>query len=465
MLALFGVYEHIAMGRLFGAVSLCPEARALHKEAPLRESCQPMLTNEASFPLAWSSTPPKQYAKLNPAPPKTPSLRAAREALDAAARGERLGFEQALALYVYPDLFELAACADLRNQSMNGRDVFFNVNRHINPTNICAMSCRFCAFSRKPGEEGGYTLEPEMISKKALEAWQSGATEVHMVGGLHPRWRLDDYLAILRAVKAAAPQIHIKAFTAVELDWMARRMRLSIPELLTELRSAGLGSLPGGGAEIFSPYVRDLICDTKLTGEGWIGIHRTAHGMGLRSNCTMLYGHVEDIAARVDHLLKLRDLQDETRGFNVFIPLAYQPENNDLHIGRHTFGVDDLRTIAVARLVLDNFRNIKAYWIMTGPHMAQTALHFGANDVDGTVVEEKIANMAGSTAGRSLTRVELLELIRRADRTPVERSTTYEAIRRYDDPMLDNVEWSAAQKLEAVQATKAAAQKSELCSF
>ena len=409
-----------------------------------------MLSPVSSSHLSWSHEPPPRYSSLNPKPAPMPSLQAAQKALDAAAAGQRLDADQALALFVYPDLFELAAVADDRNRMVNGRDAFFNVNRHINPTNICALSCKFCAFSRKPGEAGGYALEPDEISRKAAEAWASGATEVHMVGGLHPRWRLDDYLEILKAVKRAAPNIHIKAFTAVELDWMARRMRLSVADLLGELRNAGLGSLPGGGAEIFVPYVRDLICDTKLTGEGWIDIHRTAHGMGLRSNATMLYGHVEDLPARVDHMMRLRALQDETNGFNVFIPLAYQPENNNLEVGHHTFGVDDLRTIAVARLVLDNFRNIKAYWIMTGPHMAQTALHFGANDVDGTVVEEKIANMAGSTSGKSLTRPKLLELIRLADRVPVERSTTYQTIRRFDDATQDSVEWSVDQKYAVI---------------
>lgn len=398
----------------------------------------------------WPYRPPARYAHLNPTPAAPPTLSQSHQALEKAASGERLNFEDGLALYAYPNLFELAAVADAKNQLRNGKDVYFNVNRHINPTNVCAMSCKFCAFSRKPGEPGAYVLDAETISKKALEAWHSGATEVHMVGGLHPRWKLADYQEVIQAVKRAAPQLHVKAFTAVELDWMARKVRMTIPELLTELRSAGLDSLPGGGAEIFAPYVRQFICDTKLTGEGWIEIHRIAHKMGMRSNCTMLYGHVEDIPARIDHMLRLRDLQDETGGFNVFIPLAYQPENNELEINRHTFGVDDLRTIAVARLMLDNFRNIKAYWIMMGPQMAQTALHFGANDLDGTVVEEKIANMAGSTSGTAVAKSHLLDLIRMANRIPVERSTTYAPIRRYDDPKQDAAEWSAEKKLSMI---------------
>jgi aminodeoxyfutalosine synthase len=258
-----------------------------------------------------------------------------------------------------------------------------------------------------------------------------------MVGGLHPRWKLSNYTNIIRTVKEAAPHVHVKAFTAVELDWLARKERTTVAEVIVALRDAGLGSFPGGGAEIFTPYVRELICDTKLTGEGWLDIHRTAHKMGLRSNCTMLYGHIEDVGARVDHMMRLRNLQDETGGFNVFIPLAYQPENNDLGINRHTFGVDDLKTVAVARLMMDNFRHIKSYWIMTGQRVAQTALHFGANDLDGTVVEEKIANMAGSKGGMAMAKSNLLRVIRDADRIPVERSTVYEPIRRYDNPAED----------------------------
>jgi aminodeoxyfutalosine synthase len=260
-----------------------------------------------------------------------------------------------------------------------------------------------------------------------------------MVGGLHPRWKLSNYTNIIRTVKQTAPQLHVKAFTAVELDWLARKERKTVAEVLVELREAGLGSLPGGGAEIFVPYIREKICDTKLTGEGWLQIHRTAHTMGLRSNCTMLYGHIEDVEARIDHMMRLRALQDETAGFNVFIPLAYQPENNELGINRHTYGVDDLKTIAIARLMLDNFRHIKSYWVMTGDRVAQTALHFGANDLDGTVVEEKIANMAGSRGGMAMAKSKILRIIRDADRVPVERSTVYEPIRRYDNPAEDSL--------------------------
>ncbi|MEY4066300.1 MAG: hypothetical protein RIR26_2508 [Pseudomonadota bacterium] len=374
-----------------------------------------------------------------PWPAVLASSKGIQTALSKALRGERLSFEDGVNLYSSPDLVELGAVADELNRRKNGRDVFFNVNRHINPTNICALSCKFCAFSRKPGEEGAYAYSDDEIAHRARVAAESGATEVHMVGGLHPRWKLSNYTNIIRTVKQTAPQLHVKAFTAVELDWLARKERKTVAEVLVELREAGLGSLPGGGAEIFVPYIREKICDTKLTGEGWLQIHRTAHTMGLRSNCTMLYGHIEDVEARIDHMMRLRALQDETAGFNVFIPLAYQPENNELGINRHTYGVDDLKTIAIARLMLDNFRHIKSYWVMTGDRVAQTALHFGANDLDGTVVEEKIANMAGSRGGMAMAKSKILRIIRDADRVPVERSTVYEPIRRYDNPAEDSL--------------------------
>lgn len=381
--------------------------------------------------------PPPPRETIEALPQVTVRYQGIQAALQKALRGERLNFEDGVHLYHAPDLLELGAVANEVNLRKNGRDVYFNVNRHINPTNICALSCKFCAFSRKPGEEGAYAYTEEELHHRALLAADSGATEIHMVGGLHPRWKLANYTHIIRTVKNAAPHVHIKAFTAVELDWLARKERLSVADIIVALRDAGLGSFPGGGAEIFVPYVRDRICDTKLTGEGWLDIHRTAHRMGMRSNSTMLYGHIEDIPARVDHMLKLRSLQDETGGFNVFIPLAYQPENNDLGINRHTYGIDDLKTIAVARLLLDNFRHVKSYWVMTGQRVAQTALHFGANDLDGTVVEEKIANMAGSKSGMAMAKSNLLRIIRDADRIPVERSTVYEPIRRYENPAED----------------------------
>lgn len=386
---------------------------------------------------AVSHRPPANKQHLNPEPFQRASYHNVQATLRKALRGERLQFEDAVQLYYAPDLVELGMVANEVNLKKNGRDVFFNVNRHINPTNVCAMSCKFCAFSRKPGDEGAYVYTDEQIITKTREAMQSGATEIHMVGGLHPRWNLKNYTHIISLVKQTAPDAHVKAFTAVELDWLARRERKTVREILEALMAAGLGSLPGGGAEIFTSYIREEICDTKLDGDGWIDIHRTAHKLGLRSNCTMLYGHIEDVDSRVDHMLRLRALQDETNGFNVFIPLAYQPEHNELNINKHTFGVDDLKNIAISRLVLDNFKHIKTYWIMTGDKMAQTALHFGANDIDGTVMEEKIANMAGSESGKSREKQGILRFIRLANRIPVERDTVYKPIRRYDDPARD----------------------------
>jgi aminodeoxyfutalosine synthase len=376
-------------------------------------------------------TPPEPRRVPPLFPSHTSTYHQVQTALRKSLAGQRLTLEDGMHLFNAPDLSELGAVANEVNLRLNGRDVYFNVNRHINPTNVCALSCQFCAFSRKPGQPGAYVYTDDEIVQKTLAAKDAGATEIHMVGGLHPRWNLKNYEHILSLVKKTAPEIHIKAFTAVELDWLARRERTTVSEIMLALRNAGLGSFPGGGAEIFSEDVRDLICDTKLSGEGWIDIHRQAHNLGFKTNCTMLYGHIEDVQHRVHHMQCLRDLQDETKGFQVFIPLSFQPENNQLGITKHTFGVDDLKTIAVARLFLDNFKNIKTYWVMTGREMAQTALQFGANDVDGTVVEEKIANMAGSQNGMISPLEVLLGTIRKADRIPVERSTTYEPIRRH----------------------------------
>jgi aminodeoxyfutalosine synthase len=345
---------------------------------------------------------------------------------------QRLNTEDALFLFEYPDLLAVGRLADEVNWRMNKGQVYYNINRHINPTNICALSCKFCAFSRKPGEEGAYAYTIEEMVAKAREAVADNATEVHMVGGLHPRWPFKQYLDMIAAIRQEFPDLHIKAFTAVELDWMARKARISLEEVLLQLKAAGLSSLPGGGAEIFHPEVRDRICDTKVSAEQWIGTHRLAHSLGLRSNCTMLYGHIEDFKHRVDHMDRLRQLQDETNGFNVFIPLAFQPYENELGINRYTFGYDDLKTIAVARLFLDNFRNIKAYWIMAGQDIAQTALAFGANDVDGTVKEEKISRMAGGRAGNALARQDIVNIIQRTGRVAIERDTLYRPVRAED---------------------------------
>lgn len=347
-------------------------------------------------------------------------------------RGERLTEDDALWLFEKANLLDLGELANRVNLKKNGRAVFYNINRHINPTNICALSCKFCAYSKKLGEAGGYAYEIDEMIQKAGEAVAQGATELHMVGGLHPRWPFQRYVDMIAAMHKAYPSVHLKAFTAVELDWMARKARKTIAEVMQDLKAAGLGSFPGGGAEIFHPDIRDQICDTKVSGDQWIDTHRTAHRLGLRSNCTMLYGHIENFFHRVDHMRRLRQLQDETGGFNVFIPLAFQPFQNEMGINRYTFGSDDLRTIAVARLYLDNFKNIKSYWVMLGQDVAQLALYFGANDLDGTVLEEKISRAAGGRAGMIMTRTNLENIIRRSDRIPVERTTLYEPVHTKD---------------------------------
>ena len=337
--------------------------------------------------------------------------------------------EEAVYLFEQAELLDVMRLADTVNRERNREHVYYNVNRHINPTNICVLSCKFCSFSRKPGEEGAFALSHAEIQQRAQQALAQGATEVHLVGGLHPRWRYEDMIGLVAAVKQAAPALHIKAYTAVEIEWMARRGRKSIEQVLRDLQAAGLGSLPGGGAEIFHPEVRDKICDTKVDAETWLHIHRTAHRLGLRSNATMLYGHIENYAHRVDHMLHLRALQEETGGFNVFIPLAFQPHGNEMGIDNYTCGADDLKTIAIARLLLHNFRNIKAYWVMLGAEIAQLALHAGANDLDGTVEDEKISLMAGGRAGKALPEQRLTTMIAAAGKTAVERDSLYHTLR------------------------------------
>ncbi|MBI2603577.1 MAG: aminofutalosine synthase MqnE [Deltaproteobacteria bacterium] len=341
--------------------------------------------------------------------------------------GERLTESDAVTLFETPYIYELGALADQANLQKNHKSVFYNLNSHLNPTNICVMSCKFCSFARKPGDEGAFAYSLEEIVSKAEVAARNGAKEIHMVGGLHPRWKLDYYADMFRSIKERFPSVHIKALTAVEIDWLSRKSRKSHEETLLFLKEAGLDSLPGGGAEIFHPDCRELIT-AKLSTENWLAIHRTAHGLGLKSNCTMLYGHVETYIHRAYHLQKLRELQDETNGFNCFIPLAFQPHNNEMGISRYTYGVDDLKTIAVARLFLDNFKSIKAFWVMLGQDIAQVALHFGANDCDGTVLDEKISLMAGGRSGAGMMQKDIKQLIVKAQRYPQERDTIYNII-------------------------------------
>jgi len=344
--------------------------------------------------------------------------------------GERLSFEDGVALYRSPDLLALGWLANYVREKRHGNVCYFNVNRHINPTNVCVAHCKLCAFGRSPEAPGAYTFALEEIWQRAEQGLREGATEFHLVGGLHPDLPFNYFLDLIRGLKARCPGVHLKAFTMVEVGYFARISKLSIRDTLLALKDAGVDSLPGGGAEIFNPRVRKVICDHKVSGQQWLNIARTAHQIGLHSNATMLYGHIETDEERVEHLLALRALQDETGGFVAFIPLAFHPENTGLaHLPKPT-GFTDLKTIAISRLLLDNFDHIKAYWIMLTPRVAQIALRFGADDMDGTVVEEKIYHDAGATTDQFTPRAQLERLIREAGRVPVERDTLYRQIDR-----------------------------------
>lgn len=344
---------------------------------------------------------------------------------DKALAGQAISQQEALFLWHEVDLIKVMTLAGKINDQHNSDRVYFNLNQHINPTNVCVLSCKFCSFARKPGDDGAFALSHQQIQQRAAQAWAQGATEVHLVGGLHPRWRYQDLLDIVAVINDQIPELHIKAYTAVEIDWLAKKGRKTIEQVLNDLKDAGLGSLPGGGAEIFHPDVRQQICGTKIDADRWLDIHRCAHRLGIRSNATMLYGHIETPEHRIDHLARLRELQEESGGFNVFIPLAFQPAGNEMGIDRYTAGADDLRTIAISRIFLHNFPNIKAYWVMLGREIAQLALIGGANDLDGTVEDEKISQMAGGQAGSGLATSELINLIVSADRQPVERDSLY----------------------------------------
>ena len=332
--------------------------------------------------------------------------------------GERLSFEDGVALYQTADILGLGYLANLVRERLHGNTTYFNVNRHINPTDVCVASCRLCAFGKRVRDPKAYTMSLEEVWHRAGEGWSEVVTEFQY------------FLDLCSGLKQRFPQVHLKAFTMVEVAYLARRAKLSIRETLERLRDAGMDSLPGGGAEIFNEPVRRIICDHKIDGREWIETARTAHQLGLRSNCTMLYGHIENEQDRVDHLIRLRDLQDETHGFVTYIPLAFHPDNTALHHIPKTTGFDDIKAIAVARLILDNVPHIKAYWVMMTPKVAQIALRFGANDIDGTIVEEHIYHDAGATTKQGLRRAELLELIRKAGREPVERDTLYRAVER-----------------------------------
>lgn len=347
------------------------------------------------------------------------------------ADGARITDDEALQLFASRDLLSIGELAAMANQRKNGDKVFFNVNRHINYTNICVNRCTFCAFSRGRDENGGYTMALNDILTRVAEANAAGATEIHMVGGLHPDLPFDFYLEMLAAIKADNPLLHLKAFTAVEIDYFAELSGQSVAQVIEELKQAGLDSMPGGGAEIFRPAVRNRICPEKISGERWLEVIETIHRAGVKTNATMLFGHVENAADRVDHMSQLRQLQDLTGGFQAFIPLAFQPDNTRVPAARGVGGVDALKTLSISRLYLDNFQHIKAYWVMLGLKIAQVSLAFGVNDLDGTVVEEKIGHEAGADSPQDLSKLQLIELIRKADRLPVERDTLYREVRSY----------------------------------
>lgn len=338
---------------------------------------------------------------------------------------ERLSFEDGVLVATTPDLLGVGRIANHVRERLHGDAAYFNVNRHLNPTNVCVASCALCAFAEKYGGARGWTYSVEEAVEVAARDVTETVTELHIVGGLHPKLGVEYYEALFRALKLRFPWIHIKALTMVELDFLAQRSKLPVEEIAGRLIAAGLDSCPGGGAEIFAERVRAQICDHKTSGERWLEIARTVHGLGLRSNCTMLYGHVETPEERVDHLIRLRELQDSTGGFQCFIPLAFHPANTRLDHLAPTTGKLDLQTIALSRLMLDNIPHVKAYWIMLGAKAAQVALHFGADDLDGTVVDERITRAAGGEAGTGMARRELEHLIGEAQRVPVERDTLY----------------------------------------
>ncbi len=347
--------------------------------------------------------------------------------------GKRLSFDDGIALYGSPDILAVGWLANYVREKMHGDVAYFNVNRHINPTNVCVAACRLCAFGRRKGAEGSYTMALEEAWETAASGYSEAVTEFHIVGGLHPDLPFEYFLDLVRGLKVRFPQVHIKAFTMVEVAFLARRAKLTIPETLERMKEAGVDSCPGGGAEIFADRVRHIICDHKIDGGEWLETARMAHRAGLKSNATMLYGHIENDEDRVDHLLKLREVQDDTHGFQTFIPLAFHPDNTALRHLPSTSGMTDLRQIAVSRLLLDNFPHIKAYWQMMTAQIAQIALRFGADDVDGTVIEEKIYHDAGATTPQGMRRQDLMRLITEAGRVPVERDTLYRSVTRTED--------------------------------
>ena len=374
-----------------------------------------------------------------------------REIRDKVESATRLSLDDGIFLFdPAVALGEVGQLANLVRERKNGNVAYFNINTHLNPTNVCVYRCRFCAFRSDLRDEKGYAMSDAQIIDRGREATENGCTEMHIVGGLHHRKPYQWYRDLVSLLHENFPKIHLKAWTAVEINWFEFKTGKSVQWVLKDMREAGLGSMPGGGAEIFHPEVRDQLCEHKADTHQWLRIHETAHNIGLRTNCTMLYGHVEKAYHRVDHLLRLRELQDRTGGFQVFIPLAFHPENTKLDHLKKPGALDDLRTIAVSRLMLDNVQHIKAYWIMLGIETAQTALAYGADDIDGTVRHELIYHDAGATTPQCLSVDRIEHLIRETGRQPVERDTVYRRIHRSPDNYTD---WTVGEPVDAEMAT------------
>ena len=345
--------------------------------------------------------------------------------------GEKLDLADGVDLFNEPDILGIGQLANFVREKLHKNITYYNHNLHLNSTNVCEANCIFCSFARlKTGMPQAYTMSPDDAQEWISERIHPKMTEIHIVNGLNPDLTFEYYLDLLRMIKKNFPQLHIKAFTAVEIHYFAEKYNFSYEQVLKELLKAGLGSRPGGGAEIFAPRARKKLCDDKVDADGWLEVHRTAHNLGIKSNCTMLYGTIEKVEERVDHLIRLRDLQEETNGFQAFIPLAYHPEGNRLGAIGEPTGAEDLKTIAISRLMLNNIPHIQAYWIMLGIKTAQVAQRFGANDIDGTVTEEKIYHMAGAKTPNSLSIEELIKIIKDVGRVPVERTTTYDLVNK-----------------------------------
>jgi len=371
-----------------------------------------------------------------------PRLKPIREKVEA---GQRLSLDDGLLLYQDDiPLNEVGQLANLVRERINGNRGYYNINTHLNATNVCVYRCVFCAFRSDLRSPKGYVMDEAAILARGKEAVDNGCTEMHLVGGLHHKRDYDWYKGILQTLHGAYPDLHLKAWTAVEINWFEFLTKQSTEWVLRDLREAGLGSLPGGGAEIFHPEVRDKICEHKADSRNWIDIHRTAHQLGIRSNCTMLYGHIENAFHRIDHLIRLRELQDETGGFQTFIPLAFHPDNTGLSHIKKPSVLMDLRTMAVSRLMLDNIPHMKAYWIMLGIETAQAALAYGADDIDGTVRHELIYHDAGATTPELLSVERMRQLIREAGRDPVERDTLYREVIRDEH---DFSKWHAGEEV------------------